>query len=94
MKTLLISVTVFLTTSLSYAQDDIKNTGKYMQEKTEYIHVIDGVEYPIYVSKRKNKVYKHGVEILNHVSYYIKMIDPKTGNSYTQLLEMAEDEKE
>ncbi|WP_405247840.1 hypothetical protein [Cellulophaga sp. Asnod2-G02] len=93
MKTLIITAVLSLITSLCHAQEEIIKPGKYIQEKTKYIHVIDGVEYPIYVSKRKNKVYKHGVEILNHVSYYIMMIDPKTGNSYTQLLEMVESDK-
>lgn len=80
---LLLSINVF---SQQKANDSIPPT-KYVQEKTDYTYVLDGKEYPVYVSRRKNKVFKNGKEILNHVTYYIMRKDEVTGEEHMQLLE-------
>ncbi len=92
MKNLIAITLLFLSINI-FSQNSANDTlpeKKYVQEKTDYTYEIDGKEYPVYVSRRKNKVYKNGKEILNHVSYYIMRIDEVTGKKYMQLLEMED----
>ncbi|TDT41961.1 hypothetical protein CLV90_3194 [Maribacter spongiicola] len=86
----LILLLISLDGNSQHKNNDSIPAKKYVQELTELTFNLDGKIYPVYRSRRKNKVYKNGKEILNHVSYYIMRVDDVTGEEYMQLLEMED----
>ncbi len=76
MKSPLVLTASLLFTLMSFSQVD-STIVKQTYTKTEYSTIIEGKEYPVYLSKNK-------------INYFIKMVDEKTGRKYWQLLERLE----